>query len=246
MLGYPDQAFKRQDSALSLAQDVAHPFSLTLALWCGAQLRLFIKDGLPVLALVEAIVTLATEHGFSVWEAMGSVYRGWALAEQGQVEEGIAQLRQSMAACRAIGIELGRPYSLALLAEAYGKVGRIEEGLASLEEALDTVNKTGERLHEPEVYRLKGMLMLQSKVQGSKSKVKEEAEECFGKAIEIARKQQAKSWELRAATSLARLWQQQGKKAEARELLAPVYNWFTEGFDTKDLQEAKALLAELA
>jgi predicted ATPase len=151
-----------------------------------------------------------------------------------------------------------RSHFLALLAEAYGKVGRAEEGLAALVEALAQVEKTGERWYEAELYRLKGELTLQKfQVSGSKFQVQEspesevrspelEAEECFLRAIEIARQQQAKSLELRATMSLARLWQQQGKKKEAHSMLAEIYGWFTEGFDTRDLQEAKALLGELA
>jgi predicted ATPase len=144
-----------------------------------------------------------------------------------------------------MGTELGRTYFLALLAEAYGRRGEAGEALHVLDEALAAVDKHGERFWEAELYRLKGQLTLQSKVQGPRSKVEEEAEVCFWKAIEIARKQQAKSWELRATVSLARLWQQQGKKKEARQMLAEIYGWFTEGFDTKDLQEAKALLEDL-
>ena len=167
-----------------------------------------------------------------------------------------------MAAWRATGAELVRPYYLALLAEAYGRVEQTEEGLTALSEALTLVNKTEERWYEAELYRLKGELTLQSgkstsqKGKSQKSEVTDprplipdpqaEAEACFHKAIEIARKQQAKSLELRATMSLARLWQQQGKRAEAHTLLSEIYNWFTEGFDTKDLQEAKALLEELS
>jgi predicted ATPase len=155
-----------------------------------------------------------------------------------------------LAAWRATGAELTRPYFLALLAEAYGKGRRIEEGLSVLAEALATVDKTRERMYEAELYRLKGELLLMQEgsrpeVVGRREKT-EEAEACFLTAIDIAQKQQAKSFELRAATSLARLWQQQGKKKEAHQMLAGIYGWFTEGFDTKDLQEAKALLAELA
>jgi predicted ATPase len=159
----------------------------------------------------------------------------WALAEQGQVQEGIAQMRQSR-----------NTFVPALLAEAYGKVGQVEEGLAVLAKALAVVEKTGERLWEAELYRLKGDLSLQSGVRGPESKGEAEAEECFLKAVEIARRQSAKSWELRAVMSLAKLWQHQGKTKEARAMLADIYHWFTEGFDTKDLQEAKALLKELA
>lgn len=150
-----------------------------------------------------------------------------------------------MTRLRATGAELNRPEILARLAEAYGAVGQVKEGLTLLAEATAAVHKTGERFYEAELYRLKGTLTLQSKVQSLKSEVEEEAEEYFRKAIEIARGQQAKSLELRAVMSLARLWQQQGKKEEARRMLAEVYNWFTEGFDTADLQEAKMLLEEL-
>ncbi len=155
-------------------------------------------------------------------------------------------MRQGLDAQRATGAEVGRPCLLALLAEAYGKVGQAEEGFAVLAEALAIVHKNGERWYEAELYRLKGELTLaQSSVQSLESRVKE-AEECFHKAIEIAHRQQAKSLELRAVMSVSRLWQQQGKKDEARQMLAEIYGWFTEGFDTKDLQEAKALLEELS
>jgi predicted ATPase len=166
--------------------------------------------------------------------------RGWALALQGQGEEGIAQIQQGLAAFRAAGAELDRPRWLTLLVEAYRQVEQTEAGLTVLAEALATVHKTGERRWEAELHRLKGELLLR---QASPT---EEVEACFRQALEIARRQQAKSLELRAAMSLARLWQQQGKRAEACELLAPIYGWFTEGFDTADLQEAKALLEALA
>jgi predicted ATPase len=176
---------------------------------------------------------------------------------QGQEERGIAEIRQGMASWQAIGAEQLWPSFFALLAEAYGKVGQAEEGLTVLAEALVRVNKTGERLSEAELYRLKGELTLQ-KFQVSSSTfqapntqplapsthAEAEAEACFLKAIEIARQQQAKSLELRAAVSLVRLWQQRGKEENARQLLADLYSWFTEGFDTKDLQEARALLEE--
>jgi predicted ATPase len=190
--------------------------------------------------------------------------RGLAVAAQGQWEEGIVQMRQGLAAYRSTGAEAVRPYYLALLAEVYGQRGQADEGLKVLAEALATVNNTEEHEYEAELYRLKGELTLaqsqtslgQVKTGQDKSKETDprplipdpqgEAESCFLKAIEIARQQQAKSLELRASTSLARLWQQQGKKIEAHKLLSEIYNWFTEGFDTKDLQEAKALIEELS
>ena len=186
--------------------------------------------------------------------------RGWVLAEQGQVGEGLAQIHEGLAAIRG---EAGQRQSLALLVEVYEKGGQAEKGLSVLDEALAMVERNGESYYEAELYRLKGELTLQSKVESEKWKEKSqkaripstqhltsstqaEAEACFLKAIDIALKQQAKSWELRATTSLARLWQQQGKKDAARQMLGEVYGWFTEGFDTVDLKEAKALLKELS
>ncbi len=204
------------------------------------------------------LLALSSEQGFVRYLVLGTLWRDSVLAEQGQGEEGVARIRQDLVAYRASGSEIYRPYFLALLVEAYGRVGQMEEGLAVLAEALAVVDKTGEHFYEAELYRLKGELTLQKfQVQGSKfqatstqsstlsSQAEVEAEACFLKAIEVARHQQAKSLELRAVMSLAKLWQRQGKQKEAHEMLAAVYNWFTEGFDTKDLQEAKALLEEL-
>jgi predicted ATPase len=183
-----------------------------------------------------------------------TILRGWALAEQGQVA-GIVQMRQGLATYKTAGGQEMQSYFLALLVEAYGKTGQAEEGLTLLAEALAVIDKTGERFYEAELYRLKGQLVLQFGVRSPKSKeeslassvqsLEAEAEECFQKAIAVAQRQQAKSLELRATVSLARLWQQQDKKDEARQMLAEIYGWFTEGFDTKDLQEAKALLDSL-
>ena len=188
-------------------------------------------------------MALATEQGFAQQVALATIGRDWALAAQGQGTEGTAQMRQDLTAHRATGAEQSRPYNLALLAEAYGSVGQPAEGLALLAEALTTVDRTGERGWEAELYRLKGELLL---AQVGESQEVSEAETCFQQALAVAQRQQAKSWELRAAMSLSRLWQHQGKRAEARELLAPVYGWFTEGFDTADLQEAKTLLDALS
>ncbi|MBI3300989.1 MAG: hypothetical protein HYZ72_02775 [Deltaproteobacteria bacterium] len=251
-LGYPDQALKSSREAVALAQEMSLPFGLAYALDHAAQLRQLCRQGQATQEQAEAVMALSTEHGFPFYLARGTLLQGWALAEQGKGEEGLRQMHQGLAAWRATGAELERTHYLALLAEAYGKVGQAEKGLATVTEALAVVNKNGERFCEAELYRLKGELSLKSRQVEDKSKtsqgkleVEKEAEECFWKAVEIARKQQAKSLELRAATSLARLWQRQGKKEEAHQLLAEIYGWFTEGFDTKDLQEAKALLAEL-
>ncbi len=244
-LGYPDQALKRIRESLTLAQELSHPFSVSFALHCAAELHQFRREVKATQEQAEALIALALEQGFMLREASGVALRGWALAEQGRGEEGVAQIRQGYASTQAMGAALFLPYFLALLAEAYAKVGQAEEGLTALAEGLTFVDEKPN--HEAELYRLKGELTLQAQVESHKSQVKEqEAEECFLKAITIAKKQQAKSLELRAAMSLARLWQQQGKQKEAHQLLAEIYGWFTEGFDTKDLQEGKALLEELA
>jgi predicted ATPase len=188
----------------------------------------------------EAVMALSREQGFPYWLALGTIRRGWALAAQGQRAEGVEQIQQGIAAWRATGADVNRPWWLALLAEACGKAGKAEEGLTALAEALTAVHATANRVCEAELYRLKGELLLQQVTPEV-----QQAEACFQQALAIARRQQAKSWELRAATSLSRLWQRQGKHAEAYALLAPIYGWFTEGFDTADLQDAKALLADL-
>ena len=173
------------------------------------------------------------------WLALGTFFRAWPLVMQGQRSEGIAQMRQGLAAWRAIGAEFIRPYCLALLAEAHAQSGQAEEGLAVVAEALEAVETTGERFYEAELHRLRGALLLPSPTQRAA------AEACFHQALHIARRQGAKSLELRAAMSLARLWQQQGQRAAAHQVLAPIYNWFTEGFETADLQGAKGLSEEL-
>jgi TOMM system kinase/cyclase fusion protein len=239
-LGYPDQAWRRSHEAVTLAQQMAHPFSLSYTLSVAAIFHQFRREVRLTQERAEAAMSLATEQGFPHWMAVGSLMRGWALAHQGQAQEGIEQITQGLIAYRATGAELLWLYFLSLLAEAQGTLGEPEAGLTALAEALTLADTTGERWCEPELYRLKGGLLLQQN-----SDHQAEAETCFHHALDIARHQQAKSFELRAATSLARLWHQQGKRQEAHDLLALVYNWFTEGFDTADLQDAKALLGVL-
>jgi predicted ATPase len=239
-LGYPEQGLMQIDDVLTLAQRIVHPFSLGFALVVAAVFHQSRREVRAAQGHAEAAINLATEQGFPYWMALSSMLRGWALAHQGQAQEGIEQLNQGLIAHRATGAELWRPYFLALLAEAHGIQGEPETGLTALTEALTLVDTTGERWYEPELYRLKGELLLK---QSSDNRT--EAESCFRQAISIAQNQSAKSWELRAATSLTRLWQQQGKRDEARQLLGDVYGWFTEGFDTADLQDAKALLEAL-
>jgi predicted ATPase len=195
----------------------------------------------------DAATAFSTEQGFPYWSPQGMILQGWALAEQGRLAEGIAQMRQGLGDLRTTATEVTRAYSLGLLADAYGKVGQAQEGLASVAEALALVDKTGERWPEAELLRVKGELLLQQVAEaGLEPGLPDQVETCFRHALDVARRQQAKAWELRAAMSLSRLWWQQGKRGAARELLAEVYGWFTEGFDTADLQAAKALLQELA
>ena len=240
VLGYPDQAQQRSQEALTLAQELAHPASLAYALHFAGVVHQLRREEHAAHTRAEAVMTLATEQGFAQRVAQGTILRGWALAAQGQEAEGLGQMRQGLAAYQATGAEVGRPHMLALLAEAYRKGGQAEEGLRVVAEALATVHTTGEQYYEAELYRLKGEFLLARSLEQHA-----EADTCFRQALAIACRQQAKSLELRAAMSLARLWQHQGKRAEAYELLAPLYSWFTEGFDTADLQEAKALLRGL-
>ena len=199
----------------------------------------------------EAVIAFATEVGLPYFAAQMTIFLGATLAAQAQQEEGLTKMRQGLAAQRATGGQGLVQLWLALQIETLIETERFEEGWTALEEALTIRPKYGERYWEADLYRLKGELLLAQERcssalldQRSNIAVVVEAEECFQQAIETARELSAKSFELRAATSLARLWQQQGKKTEAHKLLSDVYNWFTEGFDTKDLQEAKALLDE--
>jgi len=239
-LGYPDQGLAQSQQAVTLAQQSAHAFSLSIALNSAAMAHQFRREVRAAHERAAAASSVAQEQGFPYWMALASILYGWALAHQGQVKEGIAQITQGLSASRATGAALQRPYFLALLAEVHGTRGQPEAGLTVLTEALALVDQTGERFYEAELYRLKGALLLQQHADNQA-----EAEICFHQAIAIAQSQQAKSLELRAATSLARLWQQQGKRQEAHDLLAPVYHWFTEGFDTADLKDTKTLLDEL-
>jgi predicted ATPase/class 3 adenylate cyclase len=241
MLGYPDQARQSIHEALTLAQECTHPFSLAFALTNAALIHQFHREAQTVQERAKAVIAVSTKHGFPHWLAYGTILRGWALTAQEEGAEGIDQMRQGLVAYRATRSELHRPYFLSLLAEAHGEVGQPEEGLTVLVEALAIVDNTGERYWEAELHRRKGELLLMQEEQ----KVGE-AEECFQKALDTARRQQAKSLELRVGMSLSRLWQQQDKKREAHQLLADIYGWFTEGFNTADLQEAKVLLEELA
>jgi predicted ATPase/class 3 adenylate cyclase len=240
-LGYPDQAFRRANEALALAQRLSHPFSLTFAQNIAGTLDVFRREVRAVHETAESMLTISVEHGLTNSLAFATVLRGWALAEQGRYQEGIAQIQEGLEASRAIGAKLLRPYHLYLLAQAYKNTGCPDDALAALREALAIADEHEIRAFDPEIHRLKGELLLK---QNGANAI--EAQNCFERAIEIARKQGGKSWELRAATSLARLLATQGHRDEARAMLAAIYGWFTEGFDTADLKDAKALLAELS
>jgi len=265
-LGYPDRAQERSRNAIAYAQELHHPMSLAFALGLAAILQNVCRDPRAGYDRAEELITLASEHGLPYWVAQGAIARARALVQSGRATEGLAQIQQVLQARREKD-GLGRRPSFAILAEAYKATGEPEAGLQALAEAQATGKSDGERYLEAEVYRLKGELLLMregkrqkqekargwrlengphSQAQSPQPLVSNEAETCFTKALEVARRQQAKSLELQAATSLARLWQRQGNLREARTLLSGVYHWFTEGFEAKDLQEAKALLDDLS
>jgi class 3 adenylate cyclase/predicted ATPase len=239
LLGYPDQALAHINDALVLAHELSHPFSLAWAQCWGAYVSQFRRDVAAVHEQAEAAVALATEQGFTQFVALGTSMCGWALAMQGQSEAGVAQVYQGITAWRATGAALFVPYYYTMLADICDHLGHPEDGLQALAEAHTLVEQHDERWWEAESHRLRGVLLLRQP-----GTPPAEAEACFQRALDVARRQEAKSLELRAAMSLARLWQQQGKRQDAYDLLAPIYGWFTEGFDTADLQEAKALLDE--
>jgi TOMM system kinase/cyclase fusion protein len=249
MRGYPAQARAHLDKALRLAQHLAHPFSLARTLHYDTILCQLRRDTLATRAQADVEITVATAQNFALAQATGRIMSGWAIGVQDHSPEGLVQIRQGLAMYQLTGAEYQRPHYLTLLAEASGRLGQPEEGLAALDEALTVIEQTGEQYYEAELHRQRGELLLLREAQSHPAqggRKPHDAEACFQQALDIARRQEAKSLELRAAMSLSRLWQQQGKRAEAYELLAPIYGWFTEGFDTADLQEAKALLEALA
>jgi predicted ATPase len=237
LLGYPDQAQKRGQEALTRARQLAQPFGLAFALDWVAWLHQLRREPQATQDQAEAAMALCTEHGFAQLQALGSLLQGWALAIRQQGEDGLIYIHQGLASYEATGAAVGRPQYLTLLAEAYGQVRQVDMGLVVLTEALTVAGRTGEQSYEAEIHRLTGHLLL-----AGSGVNHPEAEARLHRALDIARHQQAKSLELRAATSLARLWRQQGKRTEAYQLLAEVYDWFTEGFETLDLREARALL----
>jgi predicted ATPase len=238
-LGFPDQALEQSSAAIAEARKLAHPPSLASALSLGPILLSLVGDDAVLGEWTDDLVTVTTEQGFPHWRAFGTIYCGWVKVKNGDVAGGISLLRSGSTAVRTTGTEAWMPYNVSLLARACEIAGQIEESLTLLDEALQIAERTGERWFAAELNRLKGQLLLR---QGHS----EAAEELYRKALSIAARQEAKLWELHAAVSLARLRRDQGRRAEGRDLLAPIYGWFTEGFDTLDLKEAKSLLDELA
>jgi predicted ATPase len=240
-LGHIDQATLWRDRALDQARKSSpfnRAYALAFACYCdwmiaGAQ------SAQTMLSSVDEVIAISNEHGFPVWLAAGKIVRGWCLAALGQPAESIPLMLEGIAGIRIIGHKWGLPFHLVLLADTYKRARQTENSLNQLAEAAKLIEATRERWGEAELHRQRGTLLLSL----DQHKAAEEDYRC---ALSIARGQDAKFWELRAATSTARLWRDQGKRDEARELLAPVYGWFTEGFDTRDLKEAKVLLDELA
>jgi predicted ATPase len=253
LLGYVEQARRWSERAILLAREGAQPYTLAYALGFSSWIHHFSQEQAVAQEQAEEVIAIATKQGLTLWLVWGTMIQGWALAEQGQGEAGIAQIRQGLATIQATGAErFFRTYFLALLGQAYQTVGEPRAGLAVLAEALAEVEQTEERFWEAEIYRLTGELLLtvegvgRSHTTAEAIQGTESPEGCFLTAIAIARRQEGKSLELRATVSLARLWQQQGKSDAARHMLADIYGWFTEGFDTIDLQQAQALLDELS
>jgi tetratricopeptide (TPR) repeat protein len=246
-LGYPDQDQARIQTGLEMAQQLLYPHHLVWGQHLGASFYQLCRDMPRMRELADAVVLGAARQGLQICHLTGVVLQGWALVQAGQGDAGIAQIQQGLAECRTRGIGASLPRYCAILAEAYRSIGEIALGLAALTEAFN--EQDGERAYAAELFRLQGELLLTQ--DGRRRPASDarhlwvEAEGCFQQALDVARSQQAKMLELRAAVSLSRLWQQQGKRQEARQLLAEVYAWFTEGFGTADLQEAKTLLREL-
>jgi predicted ATPase len=238
LLGYPDQALQRSHETLALARELGHPYSLAFGLLWVTMLHQVRGEGAATQERAETLITLCTEQGEPYWLAGGRVLQGWGLAARGQVEEGIAQMGQGLAAWQATGAEIILPYHMSLLAEMHGSIGRAEEGLSVLTEALSLAERHEEHWWDGELHRLKGELLVHAPDQ-------REAEACFHHALDVARRQEAKSLELRAAMSLARLSRRLGRPGAARGLLAEIYGWFTEGFQTPDLRAAGELLENL-
>jgi class 3 adenylate cyclase/tetratricopeptide (TPR) repeat protein len=239
-LGYPDRAVRRNEEAIALARELSQTFSMILAVEFAALVRHLRRETALAKARAETDIGLSTEQANAFFLGCGMVEQGWVIAQEGQGDEGVALILRGMDVCRSSGSILEFPHCWASLADAYRAAGRVDEALGAVAEGLKQARETSARFNEAELYRLKGELLLMGGGPGAGG-----VEDCFRQAVEIARRQGAKSLELRAATSLSRLLQREGKREDARRLLAEVYGWFTEGFDTADLKDARALLDAL-
>ncbi|MBV8506350.1 MAG: tetratricopeptide repeat protein, partial [Alphaproteobacteria bacterium] len=238
--GYPDQSARAADRALAYSRELGHAHTLSRALYYAGTAAVFARDVATACACSNDCMALASEHGFPQWAAFGRILQGWAGAQRGEATTEIARIRAGLAAAEATGTRVYTPFHLTLLAEALALAGKIEEGLTTLDDALAKAAVSGVRGWDAEIHRLRGELIGRLPYPDPAK-----AEDSFRTALAIARKQGTRGYELRAAVSLARLWREQGRQTEARDLLAPVYGWFTEGFNTADLKDAKALLDEL-
>jgi predicted ATPase len=245
MLGYPDRAATETRDCLAYAHAIDHPLSVALAVNFAAILHQFRRERHVVQELEDVRLEYSTKHDFDMFRLLGEVYRGWLVAEAGHGEDGLAQIRQGLGMYQAIGAELGRPTFLGVLAEVCAELGRTEEGLAAVDEALALGEATGMHAWDAELHRRRGELLLQRDESARRPSAARDAEACFLAAIEIARRQQTKSFELRAAMSLSRLWRRLERASQAHTRLAEIYRWFSEGFGTPDLTDAKALLEDL-
>jgi predicted ATPase len=240
-LGYPEAGLAGTEQALSLARETGKPASLMGALAIACLTQLISGNYAIAQAQSDEQIALAEERGSVFWKTSGMLRRAGVLALTGKASNAVGIFTAAIPVWRSIGSRLYLPVWLSLLARAYGELGQFDDALSHIGEAIAAVETTKEKWCEAEVYRIAGEIAL---MPPEPDPAKAEAR--FERALAVARAQQAKSWELRAAISMARLWRDQGKRDEARELLAPVYGWFTEGFDTLDLKQAKALLDELA
>ena len=241
MLGFPDQARDKMNDAERYARELAHPHTLVYLLMCGKSwLQMLLRDSATTRRYAAESNSIATEQAFPYWSAYAKIVGGWATAHQDDSRAGIAAIAAGIRQYRSTGSALFLPTFLWALADAHRMADDADEGLTAIRDGLAAAEGSGELWWHAELHRLRGVLILESR-----RDVKKEAEDAFHAAITISRNQGARSWELRAATSFARLWQSQGKIDEAYDLLAPVYAWFTEGFNTADLKEAKGLLEEL-
>ena len=243
LLGYPDQALRCSEENLAILRSlVQHPYSVAFGFTLAAFLRQYLGDPPAARALAEEAVAISEAHSLAFIGAMASMFEGWARTREGELDEGMAEMRRGVAAQLATGAELGGPYWLWLLAEVCQRTGAAREGLALLDDADATLERTHERYWEAEIHRLRGRLLLAT----AEPTASAPAEACYRRALEVARRQGARSLELRAAVSLSRLWQATDRHGEARELLTPIYERFTEGLDHPELREAAALLDELS